>query len=128
MQDNHTSIGIVGAGMYLPKLFDGGGDCRAERDTEQVVREKLGINKNTCRAGRSSQPNGDLGAQDCLSKYDIKPEEIDVVLCTTEEWKEYLLWTAGIHLAHEIARPKPGRWIFTCAAAPPSPRSRRQKT
>jgi 3-oxoacyl-[acyl-carrier-protein] synthase-3 len=41
-------------------------------------------------------------AQDCLSKCDFRAEDIDVVLCTTEEWKEYLLWTAGIHLAHEI--------------------------
>ena len=24
------------------------------------------------------------------------------MLCTTEEWKEYLLWTAGIKLAYEI--------------------------
>jgi 3-oxoacyl-[acyl-carrier-protein] synthase-3 len=39
---------------------------------------------------------------DCLSKTDIPPEEIDVVLCTTEEWREYLLWTSAIHLAHEI--------------------------
>ncbi len=41
-------------------------------------------------------------AQDCLSRTDIPAEEIDVVLCTTEEWKEYLLWTAGIDLAYEI--------------------------
>jgi len=41
-------------------------------------------------------------AQDCLSKTDIRPEEIDLVLCTTEEWKEYLLQTAGIKLAYEI--------------------------
>ena len=25
-----------------------------------------------------------------------------MVLCTTEEWKEYLQWTAGIDLAHKI--------------------------
>ena len=32
----------------------------------------------------------------------VRPEEIDVVLCTTEEWREYLLWTTGIHPAYEI--------------------------
>jgi 3-oxoacyl-[acyl-carrier-protein] synthase-3 len=41
-------------------------------------------------------------AQDCLSRCDVPPEEVDVVLCTTEEWREYLLWTSGIHLAYEI--------------------------
>jgi 3-oxoacyl-[acyl-carrier-protein] synthase-3 len=28
--------------------------------------------------------------------------DIDVVLCTTEEWREYLLWTTAIDLAWEI--------------------------
>ena len=32
----------------------------------------------------------------------VKADEIDVVLCNTEEWKEYMLWTAGIDLANEI--------------------------
>jgi 3-oxoacyl-[acyl-carrier-protein] synthase-3 len=45
---------------------------------------------------------GIKAALDCLSQTDIQPEEIDLVLCTTEEWREYLLWTSGIHMAHEI--------------------------
>ena len=32
----------------------------------------------------------------------VAPEEIDVLLCTTEEWKEYPVWTAGIKLAHDL--------------------------
>jgi 3-oxoacyl-[acyl-carrier-protein] synthase-3 len=41
-------------------------------------------------------------AQDALAQTDIRPADIDVVLCTTEEWKEYPLWTAGIKLAHDL--------------------------
>lgn len=41
-------------------------------------------------------------AQDCLSKCDYNPKDIDVVLCTTEEWKEYTNWTASIDLAYRI--------------------------
>ncbi|RME57496.1 MAG: 3-oxoacyl-ACP synthase, partial [Caldilineae bacterium] len=67
------------------------------------VREKLGIQGKF--VGRPEDHPNAMGVQaalDCLQQTDIPPEEIDVVLCTTEEWKEYCLWTAGIHMAHEI--------------------------
>jgi 3-oxoacyl-[acyl-carrier-protein] synthase-3 len=70
---------------------------------EWVVREKLGIDAKRM-GGPEDHPNqmAVWAAQDCLAQTDIAPAEIDVVLCTTEEWKEYLLWTAGIDLAYEI--------------------------
>ncbi len=98
------SVGIVSTGIYLPESFLTAEDIAEQSGLpEWVVREKLGINKKYM-AGPDDHPNqmAVWAAQDCLSKCDIRPEEIDVVLCTTEEWKEYLLWTAGIHLAHEI--------------------------
>lgn len=70
---------------------------------EWVVREKLGIERKYV-AGPDDHPNemAILAARDCLSRADVDPLEIDVVLSTTEEWREYLLWTCGIHIAHEI--------------------------
>jgi 3-oxoacyl-[acyl-carrier-protein] synthase-3 len=70
---------------------------------EWVVREKFGIEQKHV-PGPQDHTNqmGIWAAQDCLSKADIPPDEIDVVLCTTEEWKEHLLWTAGIKLAYEV--------------------------
>lgn len=68
-----------------------------------VVIEKLGITRKHVGAP-SDQPN-DMAVQaalDCLRQSEIAASEIDVVLCTTEEWKEYLAWTAGIDLAHRI--------------------------
>jgi 3-oxoacyl-[acyl-carrier-protein] synthase-3 len=55
-------------------------------------------------AGPEDHPNqmAIWAAQDCLANCGIPPEEIDVVLCSTEEWKEYIQWTAGIDLAYEI--------------------------
>jgi 3-oxoacyl-[acyl-carrier-protein] synthase-3 len=99
-----VSVGIVSTGMYLPE-----GVLTAAEIAEQsglpewVVREKLGINQKHM-AGPQDHPNqmAVWAAQDCLSKCDIPPEEIDVVLCTTEEWREYLLWTSGIDLAYQI--------------------------
>jgi 3-oxoacyl-[acyl-carrier-protein] synthase-3 len=101
---NNISVGIVSTGMYLPKTFLTAAEIAEQSGLpEWVLSEKLGINKKYV-ASADDHPNqmAIWAAQDCLSRCDIKPEEIDVVLCTTEEWKEYLLWTAGIHLAHEI--------------------------
>jgi 3-oxoacyl-[acyl-carrier-protein] synthase-3 len=98
------SVGIVSAGMYLPEPVLTATDIAEQSGLpEWVVREKLGINQKRM-AGPGDHPNqmAIWAAQDCLSKCDIPPEEIDVVLCTTEEWKEYINWTAGIDLAYEI--------------------------
>jgi 3-oxoacyl-[acyl-carrier-protein] synthase-3 len=98
------SVGIVSCGMYLPEPVLTATEI-AERSglPEWVVREKLGIEQKHM-AGPGDHPNqmAVWAAQDCLAKTDIPPEEIDVVLCTTEEWREYFLWTSGIDLAYEI--------------------------
>jgi 3-oxoacyl-[acyl-carrier-protein] synthase-3 len=99
-----VSVGIVSVGMYLPERVLTAEEIAAESGLpEWVVREKLGIERKHM-AGPDDHPNemAIRAALDCLSKSDIPPEDIDVVLCTTEEWREYLVWTSGIHLAHEI--------------------------
>jgi 3-oxoacyl-[acyl-carrier-protein] synthase-3 len=101
---NEVKAGIVSAGMYLPeRVITAAEIAAASGMPEWVVREKLGITQKRM-AGPNDHPNqmGIWAAQDCLRKCNVKPEEIDVLLCTTEEWKEYLLWTAGIDLAHQI--------------------------
>lgn len=98
------SIGIVSVGTYSPsKVMTSAEIAEASGIDEWVIREKFGIHQKYI-PGPEDHTNqmGIWAAQDCLSKCDVKPEEIDLVLCTTEEWKEYLLWTAGIKLAYEI--------------------------
>jgi len=90
--------------MYLPEpVLTAEEIAAASGLPEWVVREKLGIDQKHM-AAPDDHPNemAVKAALDCLSKTDIDPQEIDVVLCTTEEWREYFLWTTGIHLAHEI--------------------------
>ena len=98
------AVGIVSAGIYTPEPVVTAAEI-AERSgiPEWVIREKFGIEQKH-RAGPADHTNqmAVWAAQDALARTDIPPEEIDLVLCTTEEWKEYLLWTAGIKLAHEI--------------------------
>jgi 3-oxoacyl-[acyl-carrier-protein] synthase-3 len=103
MSDQFT-MGIVSTGMYLPDAV-----MTAEEIADQsglplwVVKEKLGIEqKHVPVPGMHPNMMAAQAAKQAIDKAGIDPEEIDVLLCTTEEWKEYNLWTAGIDLAYEI--------------------------
>ena len=99
-----ATVGIAGVGTFLPETYLTAAEIAAETGyPEWVVRDKLGI------AGKyvgdpNVHPNemGVRAAQNCLAASGIEPAEIDAVLCTTEEWREYLLWTSGIDLAYQI--------------------------
>jgi len=98
------TVGIVSIGTYSPEGFLTSEEiAEASGLPEWVVRDKLGIIKKHV-GGPDDHPNemGIKAAQDCLANSDIDPLEIDVVINTTEEWREYLLWTSGIHMAYEI--------------------------
>ena len=97
-------VGIVSVGTYSPPGVLTAADIAAACGLpEWVIRDKMGITSKHV-AGPDDHPNemAIRAAQDCLAQTDIPASEIDLVLCTTEEWREYLLWTTGIHLAHEI--------------------------
>jgi len=97
-------MGIVATGTWFPETFVTAAEI-AERSglPERVVREKLGIERKYV-ADPSVHPNqmAVRAARRALDKAGIDPADIDVVLCTTEEWREYLLWTTAIDLAWEI--------------------------
>ncbi len=98
------TVGIASIGAYSPEgVLTAADIAELSGYPEWVIRDKFGITQKHV-AGPDDQPNemGIKAALDCLSQTDIQPEEIDVVLCTTEEWREYTLWTSGIHLAYEI--------------------------
>lgn len=97
-------VGIVSVGTYLPETIITAAEIAEESGLpEWVVRDKLGITEK--HVGRPEDHPNEMGikaALDCLEGTGIDPLEIDLVLCTTEEWREYLLWTSGVHLAYEI--------------------------
>lgn len=104
MAEQQPSVGIVSVGTYSPSGYMSAAEIAAASGLpEWVIRDKMGITGKHV-AGPDDQPNemAIKAALDCLGRCDIPASEIDVVLCTTEEWREYLLWTTGIHLAHEI--------------------------
>lgn len=99
-----SSIGIVNIGAYSPPGYLTAADiAELSGYPEWVIRDKLGITGKHV-GGADDQPNemGIKAALDCLEGSGVDPQEIDVVLNTTEEWREYLLWTSGTHMAYEI--------------------------
>jgi len=72
-----------------------------------VVREKLGIERKYV-ADPQVHPNemAVKAARIALDRAGLDPMDVDVVLCTTEEWREYLLWTTAIDLAWEVGARK----------------------
>ncbi|MBT8212118.1 MAG: 3-oxoacyl-ACP synthase [Acidimicrobiia bacterium] len=99
-----TEMGIVSLGHYLPDTVMTAAEiAEASGIEEWVIREKFGIEQKHV-TDPSIHPNqmAVYAANEAIASAGIDPKEIDVVLCTTEEWKEYNLWTAGIDLAWEI--------------------------
>jgi 3-oxoacyl-[acyl-carrier-protein] synthase-3 len=99
-----VNMGIVATGMYLPDSVMSAEEIAVASGLPVwVVREKLGITqKHIPDPGVHPNEMAAKAAKQCLEKTDVDPKAIDVLLCTTEEWKEYSLWTAGIDLASEI--------------------------
>ncbi len=97
-------IGIVKAGTYIPRTVITAEEIAARTGIPaEIIRTKFGLNQKPV-PGPDDHTNAMAlwAAQDALAGSGIAPEEIDVVLCTTEEWKEYPLWTAGIKLAYDL--------------------------
>lgn len=99
-------IGIVGTGIYIPQ---GKMNAKEIADatkgvwTEQAVIEKLGIREKPIPGPKDgTQEMGALAALDCLKNTGVKPEEIDVILCMGEEWKEYPLTTSALYIQDRI--------------------------
>jgi len=103
-ESNTHTVGIVSAGVYIPQTFITAADiARLSGIPEDVVIDKMGIRRKPV-PGPNDHTNAMAlwAAQDAFSQTSIQPDDIDLILCTTEEWKEYPLWTAGIKLAYDL--------------------------
>ncbi|MEM6793286.1 MAG: 3-oxoacyl-ACP synthase [Acidobacteriota bacterium] len=104
MSPSADHVGVAGVGTYIPDHFMTAAEL-AERTgiPEPVVVEKMGIRRKPV-PGPDDHTNAMAlrAARAALRDAGIAAEEVDLVLCTTEEWKEHPLWTAGIKLAHDL--------------------------
>jgi 3-oxoacyl-[acyl-carrier-protein] synthase-3 len=99
-----TAMGIVSTGTWFPETYVTAAEiAELSGMPEWVVREKLGIERKFV-ADPNVHPNQMAvhAANRAIAKAGIDPMDIDAVLCTTEEWREYLLWTTAIDLAWEV--------------------------
>jgi len=97
------TMGIVSTGTFFPDTYVTAADIAEQSGLpEWVVREKLGIERKYV-ADPNVHPNemAVRAAKKAIDRAGIDPMDIDVVLGTTEEWREYLLWTTAIDLAYE---------------------------
>jgi 3-oxoacyl-[acyl-carrier-protein] synthase-3 len=99
-----VSVGIAGVGMYVPSTHITAAAIAQETGIpEEVIARKFGLVRKPV-PGPDDHPTAMAlrAARDALAQADLQPDDVDVLLCTTEEWKEYPLWTAGIKLAYDL--------------------------
>jgi 3-oxoacyl-[acyl-carrier-protein] synthase-3 len=103
-----THVGIVGTGIYLPKGRMSAKEIAEKTNgvwsTEAII-DKLGIVEKVIPASMETdgtQEMGALAALDAIKNTGINPKDIDVILCVTEEWKEYPLTTSALYVQDRI--------------------------
>lgn len=101
-----TNVGVVGLGLYIPKTKMTAKEISEATNgiwSEEAVIKKLGIVEKTIPGeDDGTQEMGVRAALDALKDADMNPEEIDVILCMGEEWKEYPLTTSALYIQGKI--------------------------
>ena len=103
-----VNVGIVGMGTYLPKKIMTAKEISDATNgvwSEDAVINKLGIVQKyvpTDDLCDGTQEMGALAALKCLENTGFDPLDIDVILCITEEWKEYPLTTSACYVQDRI--------------------------
>lgn len=101
-----NSVGIVGLGLYIPETKMTAKEISEATNgiwSEEAVIKKLGIVEKTIPGeDDGTQEMGVRAAFDALKDANISPEEIDVILCMGEEWKEYPLTTSALYIQGKI--------------------------
>lgn len=102
----NENIGIDGVGIYLPNNKMTAKEIAAATNgiwSEEAVIEKLGIKEKIIPGPEDgTQEMGVKAALDALSQSEVKAEDIDVILCMGEEWKEYPLTTSALYIQDQI--------------------------
>jgi 3-oxoacyl-[acyl-carrier-protein] synthase-3 len=97
-----NSIVLKKAAVWLPESFhDAAYIAKESGIPEHVVREKMGIVKK-CRADKDMHP-GEMAVRAARKVLrGIDPLSVDMVIWTGSEYKDYIVWTAGIYVQREL--------------------------
>jgi 3-oxoacyl-[acyl-carrier-protein] synthase-3 len=103
---NKPNVGIVGTGVYIPANKVTAKEISERTNgvwAEEAVYQKLGIKtKTTPGPDDGTQEMGVKAGLDAIKNTGINPEDIDVILCVGEEWKEYPLTTSALYIQDKI--------------------------
>ena len=101
-----SKVGIAGLGLYIPESKMTAKEISESTNgvwSEEAVIEKLGIIEKTIpEEFDGTQEMGVKAAIEALKDANMSPQEIDVVLCMGEEWKEYPLTTSALYIQDKI--------------------------
>jgi 3-oxoacyl-[acyl-carrier-protein] synthase-3 len=97
-----SNIVIKKAAVWLPETFEDSAFIASQTGVpEKVVREKMGIVRK-CRASSDIHP-GDMAVRAAKKVLkNIDPLSVDMVIWTGSEYKDYVVWTAGIYVQREL--------------------------
>lgn len=112
MNEPEIRIGIVSYGLYTPDEFETGAEVAARAGLRPDEVAALGIERKY-RPSPEDQPVPmavKAAAQALERARGISPEDVDLVLWTGEEYKDYVAQTASIRLQEEVGCKK--AWAF----------------
>jgi 3-oxoacyl-[acyl-carrier-protein] synthase III len=115
LQIADDGVGLLSTGVYLPAARMSALEIAARSGLpENVVREKLGIvQKPVPEAHDHTNAMGVWAAQKALEKAKLEASQLDLIICISEEHKEFPVWTAGIDMARQLGASK--AWAFDAA-------------
>lgn len=99
-----TTVGIVAYGLYTPAEFETAEQIARQSGLAPSEVKRLGIIRK-CRPGDEDQPvvMANKAAQQAFqSTTVVQPQDVDVLIWTGEEYKDYICQTASIRLQEEL--------------------------
>lgn len=111
MQADPYHIGLVSFGLYLPAEMDSPGELARQAGLSLAQLKALGI-EGRCRPAPADQPitMAARAAGQALERGGLGPEQVDLVIWTGEEYKDYIAQTASIRLQEEVGCRR--AWAF----------------
>ncbi|MCP4665339.1 MAG: hypothetical protein GY849_03145, partial [Deltaproteobacteria bacterium] len=110
------NIGLVSYGLYTPSRFETAEDVAQKAGLSAGDVMNLGI-EGKCLPSEDDQPviMAEKAAKQAFERAEgVGPEDVDVVIWTGEEYKDYIAQTASIRLQEEVGCRN--AWAFDLVA------------
>lgn len=108
-------VGIMGIGVYIPEHYHDSEKISTETGIpREIIEKKFGIKRKPVPGPKDHVSYMAARASEkAIERAGINPDEIDLVIWTGAEHKDYPIWTAGIKLQYDIGATK--AWAYDIA-------------